>query len=91
MVRNASSSGHRSALHRTAIELQTKDFSLMYDFNGKETLREMILNVLAVSSKPLTKVKLKDLFADKNVYRSVQDLRKLGAIKEDTAQGTILF
>lgn len=77
------------ALEKTALELQTKDFSNMYNFKGKLTLKETLLNILAVAGK-CTKSDIKeDLGSGKNVYRIIQDLRKVGAIKEDKDTGEI--
>lgn len=72
------------ALQRSAEELARKDFSDMYDFSGKGTLRETVLNILALAGKPLSKQKLRELSDKKNIYTKtcLGELKKSGAIKE---------
>lgn len=77
------------ALEKTALELQTKDFSNMYNFKGKETLKETVLNILAIAGK-CSKSDLKEgLGAGRNIYRTMQELRRVGAIKEDKETGEV--
>lgn len=72
------------ALQRSAEELARKDFSDMYDFHGKGTLRETVLNILALSGKPLSKQTLRELSNGKNIYTKtcLGELKRTGAIKE---------
>lgn len=80
------------ALRLSAIELTRKDFSEMYDFKGKGTLRETVLNILALVAVPTTKQNLRDLADGKNIYTStcLGELKKSGAIKE-RPDGTIVL
>jgi len=70
------------AIHRTATELQRKDFAEMYDFHGKASARERILDVLAVAWEPLSKQDIMKYAEIKNVYQYLPDLRKQGSIKQ---------
>ncbi|EQD39263.1 PyrBI operon leader peptide, partial [mine drainage metagenome] len=72
------------ALKKSAEELARKDFSEMYDFKGKGTLRETVLNILALEGKPLSKQKLRDLTEGKNIYTKtcLGELKRSGAVKE---------
>ena len=79
------------AISKTLTELQSKDFSNMYNFEGPVTLREKILNFLAFQSQPISKKELAKFFSTTNIYtRScLPKLKSLGAIKEDTDTGHI--
>lgn len=55
----------RKAIHNAALELQSKDFSQLYNFNGKHTLREEVVNVLAVVGVPISKTRLAQSFSKK--------------------------
>ena len=72
------------ALHKSAEELTRKDFSDMYDFKGKGTLRETVLNILSLVGRPLSKQKLRDFTDGKNIYTAtcLGELKKTGAIRE---------
>lgn len=72
------------ALHRSAEELTRKDFSEMYDFVGKGTLRETVLNILALVGRPISKQELRDFADGKNIYTTtcLGELKKSGAVKE---------
>jgi len=74
------------ALSRSALELQSKDFSEMYDFKGKMTLREQLVNVLALAGRPMSKLELKDHLGGKNIYTAscLGELKKSGAVTEST-------
>ncbi len=74
-----------------AIELQTKDFSHFYKFNKKPTIRERVLNYLAIASSEVTKTELDKKFKGKNIYQEncLGHLKKVGAIKEDKKTGVI--
>ncbi len=78
------------ALSKSALELQSKDFSMMYDFKGKMNLREYVLNVLALAGRPMSKFELKDHLGGKNIYTAncLGELKKKGAIIEAT-DGTL--
>lgn len=73
-----------SALLKSAAELSRKEFSDLYDFKGKGTLRETIINILALTQKPLTKQELRDAVGGKNIYTPgcMGELKKSGAVKE---------
>ena len=79
------------AISKTFNELQSKEFSNMYNFEGPMTLRERILNFLAFRPKPTSKKELAGFFNTTNIYtRScLPKLKSLGAIKEDTETGYI--
>jgi len=73
----------KHALQMAAVELARKDFLEMYDFNGKGTLRETVLNILALAG-PLTKQQLRDYTDGKNIYTEtcLGMLKKTGAVRE---------
>lgn len=73
----------KQALQMAALELARKDFLEMYDFNGKGTLRETVLNILALAG-PLTKLQLRDFTDGKNIYTEtcMGILKKSGAVRE---------
>ena len=77
-------------MQKSAVELTRKDFSEMYDFSGKGTLRETVLSILALSETPLNKQQLRDLTEGKNIYTPtcLGELKKSGAVRE-LADGTI--
>ena len=77
-------------LQKSAVELARKDFSEMYDFSGKGTLRETVLNILALVGRPIMKQALRDHAGGKNIYTSTYlgELKRLGAVKE-LPDGTI--
>jgi len=79
----------KQALQIAATELARKDFLEMYDFNGKGTLRETVLNILALTG-PLTKQQLREAADGKNIYNEpyMGTLKKSGAVKE-LQDGTI--
>ncbi|MGB0455177.1 MAG: hypothetical protein ACPGJV_15825 [Bacteriovoracaceae bacterium] len=68
---------------KTAIDLQKKDFSNFYNFTGKQTLREMLMDVLAIIPRPLTKQEAKELCSNRNIYQAsvLGELTKTGAVK----------
>ena len=75
------------AIKKTALELQYKDFSNLYNFNGKVRQREELLNILALMPEPVLKSDLAKEFnkKNKNIYASscLPELKKIGAIKEE--------
>lgn len=77
------------AISHTATELQHKDFAEMYDFRGKVSGREKILDALAVAWQPLTRQEISKYTEIQNVYQYLPDLEKRGAIKIDHKTGTI--
>ena len=79
------------AIKHTALELQHKDFSNLYSFNGKIRLRDEVLNVLALLPKPVSKSDLSKKFNKKNIYTKscFPELKKIGAIKEDLETGLL--
>ncbi len=79
------------AIHRTAAELQRKDFAEMYDFHGKAGAREKILDVLAVAWQPLSKQEIMEYAEIKNVYQYLPDLQKRGSIKIDADTGNLFL
>ena len=81
------------AIKQTALELQHKDFSNLYSFNGKVRQRDEVLNILALMSEPVLKSDLAKEFnkKNKNIYaRScLPELKKIGAIKEEPETGLL--
>ena len=78
------------AIKQTALELQHKDFSNLYSFNGKIRQRDEILNVLALMPKPVSKSDLAKEF-NKNIYANscLPELKKIGAVKEEPETGLL--
>lgn len=70
------------ALHRTALELQKKDFAELYNFESKSTAKDAILDVLAVAGRPLTKPEIDEYCKVKNIYQYLPELKKRGSIKQ---------
>lgn len=81
-----------SALMKSAAEMARKEFSDLYDFKGKGTLRETVLNVLALAQRPMTKQELRDAVGGKNIYTAtcMGELKKTGAVTE-IADGPIIL
>ncbi|MBU0896206.1 MAG: ATP-binding protein, partial [Candidatus Omnitrophica bacterium] len=79
------------AIHRTAAELQSKDFSGMYNFHGKTSAIERILDVLAVAWQPLSKQEIMKYAEIKNVYQYLPELKKRGSIKIDADTGNLFL
>ena len=81
------------AINQTALELQHKDFSNLYSFNGKIRKREEILNILALMKEPVLKTDLAKEFnkKNKNIYANscLPELKKIGAVKEDPETGQL--
>ena len=79
------------AIKQTALELQHKDFSNLYSFNGKIRQRDELLNILALMPKPVSKSDLAKEFnkKNKNIYASscLPELKKIGATKEEPETG----
>ncbi len=74
----------KNAIIDTALDLRNKEFSDFYDFEGRPTLREKLLQVLAKNS-PITKKHARELCDGKNIHQKevLPRLIKLGAIKEN--------
>lgn len=79
------------AINHTATELQRKDFAEMYDFHGKASAREKILDVLAVAWQALSKPEIEKYAGIKNIYQYLPDLQKRGSIKVDLETGKVLL
>ena len=81
------------AVKKTALELQHKDFSNLYSFNGKIRQREELLNILALLPKPVLKSDLAKEFnkKNKNIYASscLPELKRIGAIRENSETGLL--
>ncbi|MBN1929987.1 MAG: ATP-binding protein [Desulfobacterales bacterium] len=80
-----------NAIKHTATELQKKDFAEMYNFSGKISGREKILDVLAAAWQPLSRQEISKYTEIKNVYQYLPDLEKRGAIKINQENGTIVL
>ncbi len=79
------------AINHTATELQHKDFAEMYDFRGKVSGREKILDVLAVAWQPLSRQEISKYSGIKNVYQYLPDLQRRGAIKINPETNTVFL
>ena len=81
------------AIKQTALELQHKDFSNLYSFNGKIRQRDELLNILALLPKSVSKSNLAKEFnkKNKNIYANscLPELKKIGAIKEEPETGLL--
>lgn len=90
---NIDSSDWTKALDSAALELQSKDFSNLYNFEGKPTLREEVLNVLALMGESVSKTKLNQAFTEKgnNIYTKscLPELKRIGAVKENPENGAL--
>ena len=83
---NISNGDWNKAIISSANELQSKDFSNLYSFYGKPTLREEIMNYLALSNEPIiSKTGLGKVLKGKNIYHknNLPQLIQTGAVKED--------
>ena len=80
-----SSEDWNQAVFKTALDLKSKDFSDFYNFDGKQTLRETLMDVLAIIGKPVSKQKVNDLCKGKNIYQAsiLGELKKKGAVFEN--------
>ena len=90
---NISNGDWNDAINKSANELQTKDFSDLYLFNGKPTLKEEIMNYLADSDTTINKTNLGKIFKskNKNIYakNGLPQLIQKGAVREDTNTGQL--
>ena len=77
------------AINRTATELQRKDFAEMYDFHGKTSAKERILDVLAIAWQSLTPKEVSQYSNVKNIYQYLPELKKSGSIKTDEENGKL--
>lgn len=80
-----------TAIRRTATELQSKDFAEMYNFHGKPSAIERILDVLAVAWQSLSKQEIMKYAEIKNVYQCLPELEKRGSIKTDADTGKLFL
>ena len=89
---NISNEDWNKAIVISANELQSKDFSHLYSFTGKPTLREEIMNHLALSNGAvITKTSLGKALKGKNIYHktALPQLIQTGAVKEDVNSGRL--
>ncbi len=78
------------ATRKAARELQDKDFLNLYNFKGKQKLREEIMNILAWVAVPVPKSILAKEFPSNIHSKScLPELKKSGAVKEDTETGNL--
>lgn len=70
------------ANQRTALELQKKDFAHLYNFEGKPTGKEAILDILAVAGRPMIRAEIDQHCKIKNIYQYVPDLKQRGSIRQ---------
>ena len=88
---NISNEDWNKAIVISARELQNKDFSQLYSFTGKPTLREEIMNHLALANGTvITKTSLGKALG-KNIYqkKALPQLIQTGAVKEDINSGKL--
>ncbi len=78
------------AIVETAVQLQTKDFSPMYSFNKKMTNNDKLLAYMVSLEEPITRKAVIDSKVCSNIVRSLAELKKEGAIKEDS-EGVLTF
>lgn len=81
--RNIDQADWGSVIFDTAIELQEKDFSTMYTFWKKQTQRDQLLIFLVNENRPMSRKEIAKLNPSLNVYRIIDELKKVGAIKEN--------
>ena len=88
---NISNEDWNQAIIHSANELQSKDFSNLYSFKGKPTLREEIMNHLALSNGDIITKKTLGKALGKNIYQktALPQLIQTGAIKEDINSGRL--
>ena len=75
------------AIVASAFTLKQNEFSNYYSFEGRKTLKEKIMNILASVHKPIDKSTLAKVLKGKNIYQE-QYLPKLiaqGAVKENSS------
>ena len=82
----------KNAIHSAARELQTKDFSVLYNFTGKQTMRDTLVNILAWVGIPINKSLIAKEMKS-NIYTSscLPALKKSGAVQEDLATGDLFL
>ena len=89
---NISNGDWNEAIIISANELRSNDFSNLYSFNGKPTLREEIMNYLALSKESIiSKTSLVKALKGKNIYHknNLPQLIQKGAVKEDANTGRL--
>ena len=79
----------KKAIIDSAQELQQKDFFDFYNFSGKQTVREKIMNILAISNGKFINKKSLTRVVGLNTYRALNLLVKQGAIKENDTTGQL--
>ncbi len=77
------------AIKQTALELQNKDFSNLYNFNGKVRQRDELLNILASMPEPVLKSDLAKEYKNIYAHSCLPELKKIGAIKEEPETGLL--
>ena len=79
---NIRSDDWKNAIVDTSMELRTKEFSRMYSFGKKRTIKDKIIDFLAEKNKPVSKKDLQKKFENCNIYQYITTLKKTGAVKE---------
>ena len=82
---NISNGDWEQAIEKTAKDLQSKDFSDFYAFQGKPTLREELMNILALLDSSINKKNLAKVLEKKNIYSKscLPKLIQQGAVREE--------
>lgn len=73
----------QEAITQTATELRRKDFAEMYGFGVKPSGREIILDILAVSGRAMSRKDIQKYTDIKNPYQYINELIKRGSVSED--------
>lgn len=79
-----------AAIPRASQELQAKDFFDFYSFTGRQTNKEKIMNVLALSNGHIVvnRAKLQRALG-RSVYKALNQLLDQGVLKEDGPDGVL--
>lgn len=80
-----------TSIEHTATQLQRKDFADMYNFHGKRSGREEILDVLATAWKRLSAKEIAKYTKIQNIYQYLPDLEKRGSIRINKETGEIIL
>jgi hypothetical protein len=86
--RNITEDDWDKAISKAAYDLARKEFADLYNFQGKPSLKELILDILAVKGS-LIRQELRQYAQGKNIYQYIPELIKRGSIKENKKTGAI--
>ena len=79
-----------SAIKRSAIELQDKDFFGFYSFSGRQTIKDQIMNIVALANGQfiITRKALSEILG-RSSYRHINNLIEQGGLREKPANGQL--